>query len=103
MRKEFYEQHPGYAAIETRRKRFKLEHNEYLRMVENQQGRCFICKEEKKLCVDHDHTTKKVRALICNDCNLMLGFAGEDPQILSAVIEYLEFFDESVEDENGNE
>ena len=99
-RKEFYEQHPGFAAIESRRKRYKLDQDEYLKMVESQQSRCFICRDERKLHVDHDHTTQKVRALICRDCNLMIGYAGEDPLILSAVIQYLEFFDDSLEDEN---
>ena len=102
-RKEFYEQHPGYAMIETRRKKYKLGQEEYLKMVENQQGRCFICKEEKKLHVDHNHATQKVRALICQDCNLMLGHASDDPLILVAAIEYLEFFDDSVDNRDISE
>lgn len=38
-----------------------------------QGGRCAICKEARKLCADHDHTTGKPRAALCRSCNARVG------------------------------
>jgi len=62
-------------------------------MVEAQSNRCAICGEEFNnnnwACVDHNHDTKKIRDILCNRCNKMLGDAKESTLILQAGIEYL--------------
>ena len=35
---------------------------------------CEICGRTEKLCVDHDHKTKKFRGLLCQACNRALGW-----------------------------
>ena len=35
---------------------------------------CEICGKTEKLCVDHDHKTKKFRGLLCQACNRALGW-----------------------------
>lgn len=59
-----------------------------------------ICKESlidgdgsKNFHIDHNHTTEKVRGLLCSSCNLALGHAKEDKEVLKSMIEYLERFD----------
>lgn len=49
---------------------------EYLEMVKNAGGICAICgrSSAKRLSVDHDHETGKVRGLLCAPCNLILGY-----------------------------
>lgn len=43
-------------------------------MIEAQGGRCAICDEKhERLCVDHDHETGAVRAILCNRCNVAVG------------------------------
>lgn len=42
------------------------------------------------LSIDHNHTTGKIRALLCNNCNAAIGFLKEDPLIARAVANYLE-------------
>lgn len=59
-----------------------------------QHGCCAICGKHQAnlkctLCVDHNHTTGKVRGLLCNSCNAILGMAHDDIQILQKAIEYL--------------
>jgi hypothetical protein len=63
-------------------------------MVEGQGGRCAICRRKRKLIVDHDHETGTVRALLCNPCNLMIGYAGDRVGLLEKGIEYLEIHSE---------
>lgn len=43
-----------------------------------------------RLCIDHDHTTGKVRDALCHSCNSALGSFGDDPARLRAAADYLE-------------
>jgi hypothetical protein len=54
-----------------------------------QKGRCAICGERRKLNVDHDHKTGKVRGLLCKQCNYLLGNARDDCVILTNANKYL--------------
>lgn len=56
----------------------------------DQEGRCKIClRPTKKLCVDHCHTTMRVRGLLCGSCNSALGLFGENETTMRRAIEYL--------------
>ena len=63
----------------------------YEEMVRAQAGRCAICKEfpDQGLCIDHDHLTGKIRALLCRRCNMAIGLMRESASILTAAAEYL--------------
>ncbi len=41
------------------------------------------------ICFDHDHKTGKFRGWICSECNLSIGFAGDNPKVLEMMIKYL--------------
>jgi len=48
--------------------------DQYNEMFRAQEGKCAICQRHQNeltrtLCVDHDHKTNKVRALLCLTCN----------------------------------
>jgi len=67
---------------------------EHQEMYDNQNGLCAICKNEgdgkwKKLCVDHDHETGKVRQLLCRRCNMVLGQVYDNISLLEEHIKYL--------------
>lgn len=55
--------------------KYKIREADYAVLVEAQNGKCAICGQPPKtylLAVDHNHTTGKVRALLCHGCNAML-------------------------------
>ena len=39
--------------------------------------------------VDHCHTTKRVRGILCHHCNVIVGMAGECPDKLDKIITYI--------------
>lgn len=55
-----------------------------------QDGRCAICGEpHQRLCIDHDHTTKRARALLCHRCNRGLGYFRENVAFLRGAAAYI--------------
>ena len=67
---------------------------EYESVFNKQGGLCAICKKKSMhrsgaLFVDHDHATGKLRALLCNPCNLLLGHSKDEISILKEAIKYL--------------
>lgn len=90
------------AATRTRKERahdrrvqtvFELEPGEYARLLEFQGGKCAICQratgKTKRLAVDHDHGTARVRGLLCGPCNQLLGHGRDDPEFFRRIIGYL--------------
>lgn len=71
-----------------------------IQKIREQQGnQCAICnytfpfapvKHTEKPYVDHNHITGKVRGLLCNSCNSILGWSKENINTLRNAIKYLE-------------
>lgn len=73
--------------------KYQMTPEQYAAKVEEQQGRCAICAiepEARALAVDHNHTTGRVRGLLCHNCNVALGLFKEEPQFLKRAIAYLQ-------------
>lgn len=80
---------------------YGIDLKEFDRMAKAQDGKCAICKQPeswfdyrdkskpRQLCVDHDHSTGKVRGLLCGSCNVMLGRAKDSVLMLESAIKYL--------------
>ena len=62
-------------------------------MLKAQNYRCAICGTENwgrpSPSIDHDHKTGKVRALLCNRCNGVLGLAEDSAVLLNKMAKYL--------------
>lgn len=82
---------------------YKLDWEDYLNLYDQQHRRCAICKvdifhlsqgtnfvKSRMACVDHCHTTGKVRGLLCAECNKGLGNFKDNPVSLRNALEYLE-------------
>jgi hypothetical protein len=73
------------------KRRYGITLEEFNIMLSNQNGKCAICnKSQKSLCVDHSHSTNKVRGLLCRKCNLGIGHLDSSILILKQSILYLE-------------
>ena len=88
-----YEQVRSYEKKFHRQRRLKYEYNitedQLDNLYLNQQNHCAICKQEKKLVIDHCHTNGNVRGLLCSKCNLGLGHFKDNTEYLEAAIKYL--------------
>jgi len=77
QKREWYVKN-SYRARETWLKnKYGINHVQFDAMTAEQGGRCAICKNLPKrmyLAVDHDHVTGKVRKLLCERCNTLVGF-----------------------------
>jgi hypothetical protein len=60
-------------------------------MLEQQGGLCAVCRTAPAQHVDHDHVNGAVRALLCFNCNGGLGQFRDDPELLRAAADYVEF------------
>lgn len=78
------------------KKKYKITLEQLNEMKLKQSNKCFICYIEKPLCLDHNHTTNKIRKLLCNTCNAAIGFIKEDINIAKKIIKYLETEGDSV-------
>jgi len=88
---------PDQAAEHRRRgrllHRYGITAEEYEQQLQDQGGRCALCREPcrtgKRLAVDHDHETGKLRGLLCSACNTGIGSLGDNPVLMDRAIEYI--------------
>jgi hypothetical protein len=59
-------------------------------MLDDQHHLCAICDSYlEDPYVDHDHTTLKVRGLLCLTCNAGIGMLQDNPDLLERAVQYL--------------
>ena len=72
-----------YSRKRNLKQKYNLTLEEYQAIYQSQYGKCAICKIEflslnKMPSVDHDHTTGKIRGLLCHLCNSGIGLLGDN-------------------------
>ena len=73
--------------------KYNITLKDYDEMFDKQDGVCAICKLPeitRRLAVDHNHKTGKVRGLLCTGCNIALGHIKDNPERLENMKMYLE-------------
>lgn len=85
--------HPNHQKQHHRLKRYGISPEQYDEMLRTQNNACKVCLTNftttKRCCIDHDHTTGKVRGLLCSSCNAGLGMVRDSEFRLARLIAYL--------------
>ncbi|MFX1274144.1 MAG: endonuclease domain-containing protein [Promethearchaeota archaeon] len=92
----------------SRYKKYKygLSNYDFNKMKKKQENRCAICgitftnKFPYQPFVDHNHKNNNLRELLCNNCNLLLGYAFDSIYTLTNAIHYLKY--NGRKNNNGN-
>jgi hypothetical protein len=71
-------------------RRYRVDESQVAWMILQQGGVCALCASGKPDHVDHDHRTKRVRGILCFNCNRGLGKFGDDVELMGRAIDYLE-------------
>jgi len=89
-------QHPDKSRQYQLKRQYNITPADYDALLAKQGGVCRICGSDqpgrpghKYFSVDHAHDSKKVRGLLCHNCNLVLGHARDRIEILESAIVYL--------------
>ena len=75
------------------KERYGLTEAQWDEMFQTQGGKCAIClkpQHGRRLAVDHDHKSGKVRGLLCWRCNKYLISNHRDPELFYSAGRYLE-------------
>ncbi len=96
FRDDWKQRNPHYWIKQT----YNLSEDEAYYWYKKSMGTCEICgyrwiEGDEHLCVDHNHTTGKVRGILCKHCNYVLGHSRESQELLEKTIEYIKIHKES--------
>ena len=75
------------------KRNYNIDIAHYNNLLKKQDGRCAICFDlptNRRLAVDHNHTTGKVRGLLCSKCNFAIGLLCESKELFERALKYLE-------------
>jgi hypothetical protein len=84
-----------YTKVWHLKRKYGLTLSDLENMIKRQNKKCGLCnkplstKNRKKFHVDHCHKSGKIRAILHNTCNNLLGFAHDDVELLENAIRYL--------------
>ena len=95
--REWHQAHPDKVKNNNLKSNYGITIDDYKLLLETHNNLCAICKlaptatykSSASLNVDHDHTTGRIRGLLCNKCNSGIGFFQESPELLGRAVIYL--------------
>ena|ERR1700690_3003035 len=88
--KEYYGAIPERRRDYFRKWAYGLEPGRYDEMLEEQDGKCFLClRPMSRPHIDHNHKTGQVRHLLCGGCNMAVGIIEADIEWIDRVLMYL--------------
>lgn len=73
--REYHRNNPEKSRARAYKAKYNITIEDYNILFDKQKGNCAVCNEQfiGHADVDHNHTTGKVRGLLCHNCNISLG------------------------------
>jgi copper chaperone CopZ len=98
IEKKWQKANPEKLRAKSMRKKYGISIAEYDFLLLKQEDQCGICKRHKssftiRLCIDHNHSTGKIRGLLCSNCNRGLGLFQDRADWLRNAANYLDISD----------
>lgn len=81
---------PEKRRAQNLRQNYGLSAEAFASLVRAQGNRCAICGTREPTCVDHCHSTLRVRGVLCRPCNVGIGQFRDDAKLLLAAARYVE-------------
>lgn len=82
--------------LEWKLRKYGLSLEQHQALLNRSGGKCMICltgengmAQGKRLHIDHDHLTGRVRGLLCGNCNAALGLLQDNTDLLQKAKDYL--------------
>lgn len=78
--------------LKNRAARYKVDLEFILNLYKNQNGRCAICGKPiafENSRIDHNHSTGKIRGILCTSCNSGIGLFMDSAEILIIAANYI--------------
>lgn len=98
--KKWRAKNPNKARSKNLRYNFGISTKQYETLLLSQRGVCAICQQPetarakngkvKRLAVDHDHKTGRIRGLLCNNCNIGIGAFGDNDEHMRSAVAYIQ-------------
>ena len=94
-KKTHQKQRKEYHKFYRTRIKYGVSKTDWYSLLKKQKNKCAICKnflptDIRKLCIDHCHKSGKIRGIVHNDCNLMIGFSKKNVEVLKSAIKYIQ-------------
>src|SRR5271166_3831988 len=105
QQRDRYHKNPEHFRDQELWRKYKIRSIDYERMLAEQGGKCAVCETcdfvgpGRRLHVDHNHATGKVRGLVCVRCNVLIGMAQEQHERFLAALQYLKKHEQLTQDE----
>lgn len=87
---DYQKKHPEKVKVRDLKRRYGISGIDYQKLVNNQNGKCAICKRTLPLNLDHNHETGQLRELLCRGCNWGIWSFGENVKRLKAAADYIQ-------------
>lgn len=87
---EYYQANKSASHASYLKRTYGLTQEDYICLLDAQGGACAICggNDNRRLSVDHDHETGRIRALLCTSCNASLAIL-ENKELCEKMMDYL--------------
>jgi len=92
QRQQYYRANRTHILHRVREHAFGLPTGSYQHILTICGNNCQVCgklRSKKGLALDHDHTTKHIRGLLCCECNSGIGLLQDNPDLLEKAARYL--------------